>query len=50
LAGAFASYGVQAQISHWWFRNEPPNAPMKKWSASVYSRAQFHSFRREPSK
>src|SRR5207247_6578990 len=50
LAGAPASIGVHAQTSHWWLRYEPPNAAMKKRSASVYSCAHFHSFIFEPSK
>ena len=25
--------GDAAAISHWWLRNEPPNAAWKKWSA-----------------
>src|SRR5450830_210596 len=33
--------GAQAQIKHWWLRKERPKAPMKKLSASVYSRASF---------
>ncbi len=28
--------GAHAQMRYWWFRNEPPNAPEKKLSASTY--------------
>ena len=30
---AFGHAGVRAAISHWWFRNEPPNADWKNMSA-----------------
>ena len=30
-----SSYGVRAAISHWWLRNEPPNAAWKKLSATT---------------
>ena len=46
LAGelsAFGYAGAQAQIRYWWLRKEPPKAPMKKLSASVYCWASFHS-------
>ena len=46
VTGSFAvlkSNGAQAQIRYWWLRNEPPNAPMKKLSASVYFCATCHS-------
>ena len=33
VAGGFGYVGVAAAISHWWFRNEPPNAAWKKSSA-----------------
>src|SRR3954468_1872471 len=29
-AGAFSWRGAQAQTRYWWFRYDPPNAPMKK--------------------
>ncbi len=48
-AGAFGNIGVHAQMSQIWLRNEPPNAPMKKLSASVYWRASAHSGSEEPS-
>ena len=32
----FGSTGEAAAISHWWFRNEPPNAAWKKLSAIAY--------------
>ena len=32
-AVAPGNVGVAAAISHWWLRNEPPNAAWKKWSA-----------------
>ncbi len=48
-SGASGKRGVQAQMSHWWFRNEPPKAPMKKLSASVYRFAHCHTFWEEPS-
>ena len=32
-AGAPGHVGVAAAISHWWLRNDPPNAPWKKSSA-----------------
>ena len=35
-APAGSSYGVRAAISHWWLRNEPPNAAWKKLSAMTY--------------
>src|SRR5689334_275887 len=28
--------GAAAAIRNWWFRNEPPNAAWKKWSAMTY--------------
>jgi hypothetical protein len=31
--GGFGYVGVAAAISHWWLRNEPPNADWKKLSA-----------------
>src|SRR5689334_11082475 len=34
--GALGHTGVQAQISHWWFRNEPPKAAWKLLSAMTY--------------
>jgi hypothetical protein len=34
-AGGFGHVGVAAAISHWWLRNEPPNAPWKKSSATA---------------
>ena len=43
LAGAFGHCGVQAQISHMWLRNEPPNAEWKKLSAMVYCWASLPS-------
>ena len=30
------SRGVLAAISHWWLRNDPPNAAWKKRSAMTY--------------
>jgi len=30
------STGARAAISHWWLRNEPPNAPWKNLSAMTY--------------
>src|SRR5207249_4272627 len=30
LAGALGNVGVAAAMSHWWFKNDPPNAPWKK--------------------
>jgi hypothetical protein len=33
LAGAASHVGVAAAISHWWLRNDPPNAAWKKSSA-----------------
>jgi hypothetical protein len=38
--------GVRAAISHWWFRNEPPNAPWKKWSAITYLGARLSPVRK----
>jgi hypothetical protein len=32
-AVAPGNVGLAAAISHWWFRNEPPNAAWKKRSA-----------------
>ena len=40
---AASTVGAQAQIRYWWFRNEPPNAPWKKLSASVYCCASLYS-------
>ena len=30
------SNGVRAAISHWWLRNDPPNAAWKNLSATTY--------------
>src|SRR4029077_10270685 len=48
-AGASEKTGVHAHTSQKWFRNDPPNALMKKWSASVYSRAHRHIGSADPS-
>jgi len=34
--GAAENSGTAAEISQMWLRNEPPKAPWKKWSHSVY--------------
>jgi hypothetical protein len=33
VLSAFGQTGVAAAISHWWLRNEPPNAAWKNASA-----------------
>ena len=36
IAGVGADMtGVRAAMSHWWFRNDPPNAAWKKLSATT---------------
>src|SRR5690348_8252640 len=42
-AGALGQTGVQAQISHWWFRKEPPKAAWKSLSAITYCWASLPS-------
>src|SRR5260221_13094123 len=48
LAAASGYTGVHAHTSQKWLRNEPPKAPMKKLSASVYCWASLSSGRGEP--
>jgi hypothetical protein len=48
-ASAFGYSGAQAHTRYWWLRNEPPKAPMKKLSASVYFWAMSQSFILRPS-